>query len=269
MTLTREMEMQVEEEIRTALVNNGEHIDYNNCETIFTYKKSRGSIIWDLVCCSVCSRPNLLHADPWSDKTCSLTSVNIYMKAEYIERLENNKVLKVIAKRNIPAEEEEDDEEDLRQPRKTRMSRQPRVDKTDDKCKFPIWRDGLAWNEYEPMIRWYQDTSKKEPKNQFIDMINGLNDLKKEDISKRLMQNFRGQKTNPNIMDEAVKWIEQNYGSSIIDRIKEAAEFLQTIKRQEDEDMANFIIRLEAGLDKLKSVKARRWRLRYCREQQT
>ena len=100
------------------------------------------------------------------------------------------------------------------------------------------------------MIRWYQDTSKKEPKNQFMDMINGLNDSKKEDISKRLMQNFRGQNANPNIMDDAVNWIEQNYGSSIIDRIKEGAEFLQSIKRREDEDMANFIIRFKAGMDK-------------------
>ena len=87
-----------------------------------------------------------------------------------------------------------------------------------------------------------------------MDMINGLNDSKKEDISKRLMQNFRGQNTNPNIMDEAVKWIEQNYGSSKIDRMKEGAEILQTIKRREDQDMADFIIRFEAVMDKLKLV---------------
>ncbi len=87
-----------------------------------------------------------------------------------------------------------------------------------------------------------------------MDMINGFNDSKKEDISKRLMQNFRGQNSNPNIMDEAIKWIKQNYGLSKIDRIKEGAKILQMIKRREDEDMANFIIRFEAGMDKLKAV---------------
>ena len=39
MTLTREMEMQMEEEIRIALVNNGERIDYDNYEAILTYKR--------------------------------------------------------------------------------------------------------------------------------------------------------------------------------------------------------------------------------------
>ena len=82
MTLTREMEMQVEEEIRTALVNHGERTEYDNCEMIFSYKKqARGTLIWDLVCCNICSKPNILHADPWSDEVYTLTAVNIYMKA--------------------------------------------------------------------------------------------------------------------------------------------------------------------------------------------
>jgi len=103
MILTREMEMQMEEEIHTAIVNHGEHIQCNNYETIFTYKKSRGLYIWDIVCCDVCLKPNLLHADPWSEETCSQTAVNIFVKYEYIDRLENDKVLKIIAKRNTPA----------------------------------------------------------------------------------------------------------------------------------------------------------------------
>ena len=92
------------------------------------------------------------------------------------------------------------------------------------------------------MIRWYQKTSKKEPNNQFMDLINALNDSKKEEMSQRLMQYFKDypSSSSSNIIDEAVKWIEQNYGLSKIDRIKTGAEFLQTIRRQDEKDMADF-----------------------------
>jgi hypothetical protein len=103
MTLTREMEIQVEEEIRVAIETHGENIQYDNSDKIFYYKKTGGTMNWDLVCCTVCPRPNILHADPWSEDQCILVAINQYTKAEYIERLEGNKALKGIAKRNIPA----------------------------------------------------------------------------------------------------------------------------------------------------------------------
>jgi len=103
MTLTREMEIQVEEEIRVAIETHGENIQYDNSDKIFYYKKTGGTMNWDLVCCTVCRRPNILHADPWSEDQCILVAINQYTKAEYIERLEGNKALKGIAKRNTPA----------------------------------------------------------------------------------------------------------------------------------------------------------------------
>ena len=55
-------------------------------------------------------------------------------------------------------------------------------------------------------------------------------------------------------MDDAINWIACNYGSSKADRVKKVTETLLTIKRQEDEDMADFIVKFEALMDQMRSV---------------
>jgi len=59
-------------------------------------------------------------------------------------------------------------------------------------------------------------------------------------------------------MDEAMEWIACNYGLSKADRVKKVTETLLTIKRGEDEDMADFIVKFEALMDQMKSVNLHR-----------
>jgi len=149
----------------------------------------------------------------------------------------------------VPEEEEEVITEGEPRTRTTRG-----VNKQKSKCKFPLWKENTTWSEYEPMIMWHRKTSKKEPEDQFMDLVNALNDSNKEEKAKRLMQNFRDHGNMKKIMDDAVGWLDSNYGASKTDRIKKSAESIQTIRRREDEDMADFIIRFEAMMDQLRSV---------------
>jgi len=193
-----------------------------------------------------------VHADPWSED-CILEPVNQTYKAELMDFMKNNKRIQQLAESFEPEEEDEIQEE--RVPRTPRIPRnRSGTNQPQDKLKFPIWKENLSWSEYEPMITWYRETSTKEVKTQFMEMINALNSSDKENISTRLMQAFKGQGSNLQLMDEAVKWLDSNYGASKTDRVKKVADLLQSIRRKDDEDMAEFIIRFEALMDQMRSV---------------
>jgi len=206
-----------------------------------------------LRCCEVCLRPNILHEDPWEEE-CILVAINQNYLGEYIEQLEKHRRVTQLARNFEPLEEEEENEETETRPRRARTARNPAEDRTQDKFKFPIWKENFTWSDYEPMITWYREVTKKSPGEQFMEMINALNSSDKENISTRLMTTFKGQTKNKEVMDEAVKWLESNYGSSKTDRVKQVADTLQTIRRKQDEDMAEFIIRWEAMMDQMRSV---------------
>jgi len=120
------------------------------------------------------------------------------LKGKYIDKLESNKRIKQIAKSMEPDPEEEtedetDEEERTRTPRtpRTTRTRTPRDDKTHNMSKFPLWKEKTSWSEYEPMIHWHRRTSKKDDENQFMDLVNALIESDKEEMAKRLMQNFK------------------------------------------------------------------------------
>ena len=72
-----------------------------------------------------------------------------------------------------------------------------------------------------------------------MDLVNALIDSNKEEISTRLMQNFKNHGNPQTLMDDAVRWLDSNYGASKTDRIKKSAENLQTIRRRDNEDIAD------------------------------
>ena len=61
MTLTREMEAQLEAEINLAIHTHAEKIGFDNSEAVFTYRQGKGATTWVLTCCAVCLKPNILH----------------------------------------------------------------------------------------------------------------------------------------------------------------------------------------------------------------
>ena len=251
MAVTRSTEQIVRDEIAKAIEDHAENITSSNADQIFEYKFLKSKVMWYVQCCTVCRRPNFVHQDPW-DENCTLQPVNQTIKTEYIDQLENHKTIKQIANRMIPVEGEEDDEEQER-PRNPRRSRGERP-KGNEKIKFPRWKEKASWDEYETMICHYRRVSKRDEETHFIDLMNALNDSDKEHIATRMSQTFKNH-GNPNtIMDEAIEWIACNYGSSKSDRVKKVTDTLLTIKRGEDEDMADFIVRFEALMEQMRSV---------------
>jgi len=240
MIITKNIEGQVAEEINKAVTLHIENIDESCSDDIFIYKVSKCGLIWTVRCCSVCGRPNLVHQDPWIGQ-CTQEPIDQDLKAEYIDQADKHRRIKQVAVLMVPPEEEEMVTVGEPRSRRTRGD-----DKQKSKCKFPLWKENTTWSEYEPMIVWHRRTSKKEPEDQFMDLVNALNDSNKDEIAKRLMQNFRDHGNMKKIMDDAVEWLNANYGASKTDRIKKSAESIQTIRRRDDEDMADFIIRFEA-----------------------
>ncbi len=94
MTVTREMQAQMEAEVEEAIEDHVQRIEDENCEQIFYYKRTKDPIIWGINCCTVCSKPNILHQDPWGD-LCSQEAISLYKMAEYIDFLENDKRIKL------------------------------------------------------------------------------------------------------------------------------------------------------------------------------
>jgi len=251
MIITKNIEAQVTEEINKAVASHIESIDETCSDDIFIYKVTKSDTIWTVRCCTVCGRPNLVHPDPWIGQ-CTQDAIDQDLKAEYIDQAENHRRIKQVARLMIP-QEDEDEIITPGEPRpRSRLNRGEYKEKS--KCKFPLWKENTTWSEYEPMIVWHRRTSKKEPEDQFMDLVNALNESNKDEIAKRLMQNFRNHANLKKIMDDAVGWLDANYGASKTDRIKKSAESIQTIRRREDEDMAEFIIRFEAMMDQMRSV---------------
>ena len=121
---------------------------------------------------------------------------------EYIEQAKKHRRIKQVAKMMVPRQEDgEIDEGESTQPR-PRTTRG--VDKPKSKCKFPLWKENTTWSEYEPMIAWHHKTLKKDPEDQFMDLVNALNDSNREEVAKRLMQNFRDCGSMKQIMEDAV-----------------------------------------------------------------
>ena len=58
-----------------------------------------------------------------------------------------------------------------------------------------------------------------------------------------------------NIIDKAVKYIETRFGETPIERNDKAMEAMQTIRRDKDEDMTEFIQRFEGVMEQLKVVR--------------
>ena len=125
--------------------------------------------------------------------------MNQTYKAELIDHLKKNKRIQQLAEQFEPGEEETEEEMITRTPRGPRAGF-AKSSLSQDKLKFPIWKENLSWSEYEPMITWYMETSTKEPKMQFMELINALNTSDKENISTRMMQAFKGQGGNKEIM---------------------------------------------------------------------
>jgi hypothetical protein len=249
MIITKNIEAQVAEEVSRAVIQHINNIDESCCDDIFIYKVSKIGVIWTIKCCSVCGRPNLVHQDPWTGQ-CTQEPIDEDLKGEYIEQAEKHRRIKQVAKMLLVPEDDEEETEVAEPRRRTTRG----AEKEKSKSKFPLWKENTLWSEYEPMITWHRRTSKKDPEDQFMDLVNALNDSNKEEIAKRLMQNFRDHGNMRQIMDDAVRWLDSNYGASKTDRIKKVSESIQTIRRREDEDMAEFIVRFEAMMDQIKSV---------------
>jgi len=58
-----------------------------------------------------------------------------------------------------------------------------------------------------------------------------------------------------NIIDKAVKYIETHFGETPIERNDKAMEAMQTLRRDKDEDMSEFIQRFEGVMEQLKVVR--------------
>ncbi len=177
MTLTRSDREGLDEEVSQAIENHAENIDQSNCDRIFIYKVTRRKIKWSINCCTQCRKPFLLHENPWVEE-CGVEPIKQDLKGELIEKLENHARVKQIAKSMEPDSENEDSEDEDDRPRTPRYTRTrtrtrtERGENSQNKCKFPLWKEKTQWSEYETMISWHRKTSKKDPENQFMDLVN-------------------------------------------------------------------------------------------------
>ena len=105
------------------------------------------------------------------------------------------------------------------------------------------------------MIKLFITVAKKEPEEVFLDMINALKELKRRGIATRLVNKFEDYETNKSVIEDALKFIEASFGTTLTDRLDKAAEALQTIRREENEDISEFILRFEAMTEQLNMVK--------------
>jgi len=69
----------------------------------------------------------------------------------------------------MPEPESEDTDEEDNRPRAPRSARTITRTRTErgknsqNKCKFPLWKEKTNWSEYKTMISWHRRTSKKDP----------------------------------------------------------------------------------------------------------
>ena len=120
---------------------------------------------------------------------------------------------------------------------------------------FPLWEEGMSWDEFKTEINIYKKASTKNPAGKFLDMIHALKASKKINISKRLSKSLEAEMSADNIIDKAVKYIETHFGETPIERNDKAMEAMQTLRRDKDEDMSEFIQRFEGVMEQLKVVR--------------
>ena len=238
MTLTKSQSAEMEAEVELAVEKHAEKITEDNYAEIFAFKTLGKDAEWTVKTCSVCRKPTLLHENPWN-RLCATTKIPQNISAEYIEMTENCKRIKQIAKWVKPQEVTERKENDSGYDKHT---------------IFPLWEEGMSWDEYKVEINIYKSASTKKPASKFLDMIHALKASKKINISKRLAKNLEAEMDSDNIIDKAVKYIETRFGETPIERNDKAMEAMQTIRRDKDEDMTDFIQRFEGVMEQLKVV---------------
>jgi hypothetical protein len=96
-----------------------------------------------------------------------------------------------------------------------------------------------------PLISLYKAGSTKKQVNQFLDLINALKTADKTAISNRVTSKFKDNKMDPDILDQAVQWLEENYGATPIERQSAACRNLKTLERKDNEGITNYITRFE------------------------
>jgi hypothetical protein len=227
MTLTKSQTAEMETEVNLAVETHAEKITEDNFAEIFAFKTLGKDTEWTMKTCSVCRKPTLLHENPWN-RTCSSPKIMQNMAAEYIEMTENCKRIKQIAKWVKPEATAEKRENDSGYDKHT---------------IFPIWEEGMSWDEYKVEINIYKSASSKKPASKFLDMIHALKASKKINISKRLSKSLEAEMESDNIIDKAVKYIETHFGETPIERNDKAMEAMQSLRRDSDEDMSEFIQR--------------------------
>jgi len=254
MVVTASQKKDIEAEVDRAVEDHAKSIDEVNCDEIFAFRQHKGDIVWSVKTCNRCNRPTLVHADPWSS-ICLNTGepVTQNITAEYIDALTSHKRLKQIVVWVMPDIKQQHQEDDLETHPHQRNSRS---NYTHNKHhKFPLWEEGLAWEDYKKMMKLFVSVAKKEPAEIFLDMINALKESKRNSIATRLINKFENYSTNKSVIEDALTFIEAGYGTTLTDRLDKAAESLQTIRREDCEDISEFILRFEAMIEQLNMVK--------------
>ena len=196
MTLTKSQTTEMETKVNLAIELHTEKITEDNYAEIFAFKTLGKDAEWTVKTCSVCRKPTLLHENPWN-RMCTAIKIGQNMAAEYIKMTENTKRLKQIARWVKPEAEKEKKDQDSGYNKHT---------------VFPLWEEGMSWDEYKTEINIYKSASTKKPASKFLDMIHALKASKKIGISKRLAKSLEAEMESDNIIDKAVKYIETHFG---------------------------------------------------------
>jgi hypothetical protein len=229
MVLTTSDRKLIDTELETAIEDRADLITCSNYNTVLSVKDhGRGDIRFTVKMCTVCLRPQLAHHDPWNS-TCSRSTDAITRNLSYemIEAFNEAKAFKHIAQWVVPSSDTATDS------------------RTTKEGKFPLWDAATNWDQYKEQIALYKVGSTKKQVNQFLDLINALKTADKTAISNRVTSKFKDNKTNPDILDQAVQWLEENYGATPIERQSAACRKLKTLERKDNEAIMDYITRLE------------------------
>jgi len=220
----------IETKLEKAIKDQADKINSSNYTTVLNIREhGRGDIKFTVKKCDVCLRPQLAHNDPWSP-SCSRSTDAITRNLSYemIEAFNKAKAFKHIAQWVVPA------------------STETVIDgRTDKEGKFPLRDASTNWDQYKEQIALYKVASSKKPVNQFLDLINALRTADRNAISNRVTSKFKDNKTDPDILDKAVNWLEENYGATPIERQSADCRNLKTLSRKEDEGITDYITRFE------------------------
>jgi len=178
MVLTTSDRKIIDTELETAIEDRADLITCNNYNTVLSVKDhGRGDIRFTVKMCTVCLRPQLAHQDPW-DSTCSRSTDAITRNLSYemIEAFNEAKAFKHIAQWVVPTSDTAADSRNTKE------------------GKFPL-------------ISLYKAGSTKKQVNQFLDLINALKTADKTAISNRVTSKFKENKTDPDILDQAIQWL--------------------------------------------------------------